>query len=210
MFAAVDGKDEEAVKKMAVIGQEGDKTVGDLSSDEKRSYFLNKVSLAPKSNHEGNADCEMFRQFLSSNSTSLARLDLSPLQPALVFLGVDERSAPDSAKSMPLSKPTDSSTLESHSPHGTPYWALDISKLSELKEKIMKEKEGREFMELRAGDKVIPNDEASIGAEARSLVDWNTRNKVSLELSRYVFNLLRVVADFSGTFSSSVRVALDL
>lgn len=44
----------------------------------------------------------------------------------------------------------------------------------------MKEKEGREFMELRAGDKVIPNDEASIGAEARSLVDWNTRNKVSL------------------------------
>ena len=71
VFAAVDGKDEEAVKKMAVIGQEGDKTVGDLSSDEKRSYFLNKVSLAPKSNHEGNADCEMFRQFLSSNFTSL-------------------------------------------------------------------------------------------------------------------------------------------
>ncbi|GAA5830711.1 hypothetical protein JCM5353_004094 [Sporobolomyces roseus] len=139
VFAAVDGKNEEAVNKMAVIGEEGDKAVGDLSSEEKRSYFLNK--------------------------------------PALVFLGVDERSAPESSKSLPLSKPTDSSTLESHSPHGTPYWALDISKLSDLKEQIMKEKEGREFMELRAGDKVIPNDEASIGAEARSLVDWNTRNK---------------------------------
>lgn len=49
VFAAVDGKNEEAVNKMAVIHEEGDKTVGDLSSEEKRSYFLNKVSLSSSS-----------------------------------------------------------------------------------------------------------------------------------------------------------------
>ncbi|GAA5823467.1 hypothetical protein JCM10212_007164 [Sporobolomyces blumeae] len=98
-------------------------------------------------------------------------------KPALVFLGVDERSAPAAAKSLPVSKPTDGSTLESHSPHGTPYWALDISNLPELKARLEDEDPAREFVELRAGAKEIENHEASIGAEARSLIDWNTRNK---------------------------------
>ncbi|GAA6012636.1 hypothetical protein JCM11491_005463 [Sporobolomyces phaffii] len=146
VFAAVDGKDDAQVAKLAVIGQPGDKTVGDLSHEDARSYFLNK--------------------------------------PALVFLGVDERSAPESSKSLPLSKPTDTSTLETHSPHGVPYWAFDVSKLKEFKAQLLDEKEGREFVELRAGSQVIPNDEASIGAEARSLVDWNTRNKFCPGCSR--------------------------
>ncbi|GAA5835274.1 hypothetical protein JCM3766R1_004739 [Sporobolomyces carnicolor] len=145
VFAGVDGKNEDEVSKLAVLGHAG-KTVGDLSRDEKRNYFLNK--------------------------------------PAVVFLGVDERSAPESSKSLPLSKPTETSTLEQHSPYGTPYWALDVSKLTDLKKTLLAEKEGREFVELRAGSQVIPNDEASIGAEARSLVDWNTRNKFCPGCSR--------------------------
>lgn len=32
-------------------------------------------------------------------------------------------------------------------------------------------------MELRSGAQTMPNEEASIAAEARSLVDWNTRNR---------------------------------
>ncbi|GAA5991743.1 hypothetical protein JCM5350_000592 [Sporobolomyces pararoseus] len=146
VFVGVDGKNEDVVADLAAIGHEGNKTVGELSHDEKRAYFLNK--------------------------------------PALVFLGVDERSAPESSKSLPLSKPTDTSTLESHSPHGVPLWALDISKLSDLKKELLAEKEGREFVELRAGSQVIPNDEASVGAEARSLIDWNTRNKFCPGCSR--------------------------
>lgn len=35
-----------------------------------------------------------------------------------------------------------------------------------------------QFMELRSGAQTMPNEEASIAAEARSLIDWNTRNKV--------------------------------
>lgn len=34
-------------------------------------------------------------------------------------------------------------------------------------------------MELRSGAQTMPNEEASIAAEARSLIDWNTRNRVS-------------------------------
>ena len=37
----------------------------------------------------------------------------------------------------------------------------------------------RQFMELRSGAQTMPNEEASIAAEARSLIDWNTRNRVS-------------------------------
>lgn len=166
VFAGVDGKNEDEVSKLAVLGHAG-KTVGDLSHDEKRNYFLNKVR------HSEGVLCVTCR-----DAHRLAR------QPAVVFLGVDERSAPESSKSLPLSKPTETSTLEQHSPYGTPYWALDVSKLTDLKKTLLAEKEGREFVELRAGSQVIPNDEASIGAEARSLVDWNTRNKVCLSSIR--------------------------
>lgn len=54
-------------------------------------------------------------------------------QPALVFLGVDERSAPEHVKSLPLSKPTTESTLASHSPFGVPYFGLDVTGLDELR-----------------------------------------------------------------------------
>lgn len=42
-------------------------------------------------------------------------------------------------------------------------------------------------MELRSGAQTMPNEEASIAAEARSLVDWNTRNRVSGTLSACEF-----------------------
>jgi NAD+ diphosphatase len=53
-----------------------------------------------------------------------------------VFLGVDERSAPSNAQSLPLSKPTESSTLTSHSPYGIPYFGLDVTNLDELRGKF--------------------------------------------------------------------------
>ncbi|BGP12430.1 NADH pyrophosphatase [Rhodosporidiobolus nylandii] len=141
VFKGVSGKDDSEVDGLALLGVEGKKTVGELSEEEKREYFVN--------------------------------------QPALVFLGVDERSAPQSAQSLPLSKPDDNSTLETHSPYGIPYWALDVSRFKELKEKLLAGGEAgkREFADLRAGSQTMPAEEAAIGAEARSLVDWNTRNK---------------------------------
>ncbi|KPV78091.1 uncharacterized protein RHOBADRAFT_50603 [Rhodotorula graminis WP1] len=141
VFHGIDGKNDADVPKLALLGLEGKKlaksTVGDLTPDEKRHYFLNQCSL--------------------------------------VFLGVDERSAPESAKSLPLSKPDDNSTLETHSPYGVPYWAVDVSSFGDLKSSA--QKDGAKFMELRSGAQTMPNEEASIAAEARSLIDWNTRNK---------------------------------
>ncbi|KAM0756506.1 hypothetical protein T439DRAFT_321210 [Meredithblackwellia eburnea MCA 4105] len=104
-------------------------------------------------------------------------------QPALVFLGVDERSAPDEAKSLPLSKPTDSSTLEQHSPYGVPYWALDTTTLDDLRDKVLKEG-GGEFTDMRAGMSSIPAEQAALAGEGRALVDWNTRNRFCTSCSR--------------------------
>lgn len=97
-------------------------------------------------------------------------------QPALVFLGVDERSAPLSIQSLPLSKPTDESTLESHSPHGVPFWALDTTTLDDLREDVLKSG-GGEFTDMRAGMASISPEQAAIAGEGRALLDWNTRNR---------------------------------
>ncbi|GAA5858823.1 hypothetical protein JCM8547_005002 [Rhodosporidiobolus lusitaniae] len=152
VFKGVDGKKDEEVAGLAVMGMGGQEIgkemVGELTDEEKREYFAN--------------------------------------QPALVFLGVDERSAPESAQSLPLTKPDESSTLETHSPYGIPYWAFDVSQLSKFKAKVLAEGEGREFADLRAGSQTIPPDEAAIGAEARSLVDWNTRNRFCPSCARPV------------------------
>lgn len=98
-----------------------------------------------------------------------------------MFLGVDERSAPLAAKSLPLSKPTDESTLESHSPHGIPYWALDVTSLHELRDKVLKDG-GGEFTDMRAGMASISPEQAAVAGEGRALIDWNTRNRVRFSL----------------------------
>lgn len=98
-------------------------------------------------------------------------------RPAVVFLGVDERSAPASAKSLPLSKPTPDSTLEGHSPYGVPYFALDVSELDGLRNKELGV-EGATFVDMRAGMAAIPNEEAALAGEGRALIDWNKRNVV--------------------------------
>ncbi|SCZ90649.1 BZ3500_MvSof-1268-A1-R1_Chr1-3g02124 [Microbotryum saponariae] len=107
-------------------------------------------------------------------------------RPALVFLGVDERDAPASAKSLPLSKPTEESTLESHSPHGIPYWSLDVSNNAELRESALAQAKGLEFGDLRSGMASIPAPEASIAAQGRAMTDWNTRNVYCPSCSRPV------------------------
>ncbi|KAK4702494.1 hypothetical protein P7C70_g3728, partial [Phenoliferia sp. Uapishka_3] len=129
--------------------------------------------------------------------------------PALVFLGVDERSAPLSAKSLPLSKPTDESTLESHSPYGIPYWALDVTTLDDLRSKVLKDG-GGEFTDMRAGMASISPEQASLAGEGRALVDWNTRNR--LEDARYFTRaeILEVLAAESNPLTKEEVTRFDL
>ncbi|KAI5476634.1 NAD+ diphosphatase [Pseudohyphozyma bogoriensis] len=105
--------------------------------------------------------------------------------PTMVFLGVDERGAPESAKSLPLSKPTSDSTLESHSPYGVPYWALDVSKLPELQKAGLEAAgEGAGFQELRAAMPYLDEPSAAICGEGRALLDWNIRSVYCQACSR--------------------------
>lgn len=99
-------------------------------------------------------------------------------QPALVFLGVDETDAPADKKSMPDQKPDDNTTLESFSPLGVPYWALDVTTLDSIRDKHEDVAAGIEFRDLRAGMSSISAPQAAIAGLGRSLVDWNQRNKV--------------------------------
>lgn len=99
-------------------------------------------------------------------------------------MGVDERSAPLSAQSLPLTKPDANSTLASHSPYGIPYWAIDVTSLTSLREKYEQPGSGFSFVDMRTGMQAIGQEEAAIGGEGRALIDWNTRCKFCQSCSR--------------------------
>lgn len=173
VFRHVDGKNEKALGEVSAFWLADEHTPKPvngvapvLTTEEKRHHFINQVRC--------------------SRLSMIAGMLINPcpcVQPPLVFLGVDERSAPESAKSLPLSKPDDNSSLASHSPYGVPYWALDCSSLESLKSKFLKTGDKFEFVDMRAGMASIPGEEAAIGAEGRALVDWNKRNVVSRRLA---------------------------
>lgn len=68
--------------------------------------------------------------------------------------------------------------------NGTPYFAMDVSDTtSETLEMALKsskttEEGSLEFMESRSASAGFTAFDAAIFAEARSMIDWNTRNKV--------------------------------
>ncbi len=147
VFHGVDGKKEEDVPDMAILGkpqqmQFRKAKVGELSATEKRDYFLNQVRFSGRASLCFEAGRGVGTDICFP--TGLLHLP----QPALVFLGVDERSAPESAKSLPVSKPDENSTLETHSPHGDPYWAIDVSTFKHLKKRIMLEHGGAKVSSL--------------------------------------------------------------
>ncbi len=86
--------------------------------------------------------------------------------PALVFLGIDDR--PDASRS---SVPA---TQDPQQPEGVPYFALDAGK-GEW------EVNGGEWGDARASGSAMSGWEAGVFAQARALLDWNTRNKVRFD-----------------------------
>lgn len=74
---------------------------------------------------------------------------------------------------MPLTTPTGDSTLELHSPHGVPYWAVDVTDLQPLTTKVVRH--GSEFKDMRGVN--LGPEEAALGSQSRALVDWNRRNR---------------------------------
>ncbi|KAI9309615.1 hypothetical protein BJ944DRAFT_63193, partial [Cunninghamella echinulata] len=98
-------------------------------------------------------------QFKSSTDTELD-------YPTLIFLGIDENNKEDNGV-----------------PEGTPYWALDVTlKPSPLDKELSKFHEDFEklpslFSSAMPQAYQLHKKQASILAQARSMMDWHTRNK---------------------------------
>ncbi|WWC63415.1 uncharacterized protein I303_106017 [Kwoniella dejecticola CBS 10117] len=86
-------------------------------------------------------------------------------QPALVFLGIDDREAPTT---------NESSVVDHHNPQGTPYFALDANS-AEWDSLI--DGLGGEWGDARAAGGSMHVWDAGVYAQGRALIDWNVRNK---------------------------------
>ncbi|OCF44027.1 NAD+ diphosphatase [Kwoniella heveanensis CBS 569] len=85
--------------------------------------------------------------------------------PALVFLGIDDRSSPTT---------NESSKVDHLNPTGTPYFALDAG-MNDWEDLLAEV--GGEWGDARASAASMSNWDAGVFAQGRALVDWNTRNK---------------------------------
>lgn len=93
--------------------------------------------------------------------------------PALVFLGIDDRPSSDSPNAVPAK-------VDPHNPQGVPYFAIDVPHtvdVSSLTSSSSSGGAGASFQDARAAASNLSPWEAGIFAEARAMVDWNTRNK---------------------------------
>lgn len=96
--------------------------------------------------------------------------------PPLVFLGTDERSALVTERTLLVRDPAPE--LNKSNP---PVFALDASGLeTAMLESILKGGGGRDFVDARRAATRFGAWEAGLFAQARSMVDWNGRNKVRL------------------------------
>lgn len=106
--------------------------------------------------------------------------------PHVVFLGLHEPSGHGQAlPSSEFSSKTDSDAVVKNI-KGTPYFSVDVAGVAEdVVKKALEEseREGKlEFAEPRSASAAFSMFEAAIFAEARSMLDWNMRNKVRLSV----------------------------
>jgi NAD+ diphosphatase len=101
----------------------------------------------------------------------------------LVFLGLHEpqEDGGHGSGALPTSEFTDADKAVSNI-KGTLYFSLEVSELPQADvENVVASQEGLAFTEPRAAAATLDPFAAAVFAEARSMVDWNTRNKVIKE-----------------------------
>ncbi|KAI0663364.1 NUDIX hydrolase domain-like protein [Cubamyces menziesii] len=104
--------------------------------------------------------------------------------PPIVFLGLHETDA-DSSNALPSSEFSAKTSAETVIANikGTPYFSLDVSDVTSADvDKMLQAAATRaggefDFSEPRAALALFDAFEAALSAEARSMVDWNARNK---------------------------------
>lgn len=92
--------------------------------------------------------------------------------PTVVFLGVKEK---EGAQALPFKGFKSAADLP-----GEPFFALDVSRVPEEEfEQVIPKAEGYDFVEARAAGSFMSFDfDAPVFALARSMLDWNGRNRV--------------------------------
>lgn len=100
--------------------------------------------------------------------------------PTVLFLGLKE---PEGTQALPSSEFRTPQT--SNDIHGAPYFSIDLARLSqtdthEFLKSVAQGGETLTFAEPRSAAASFNMFEAAIFAVARSMIDWNTRNKVRL------------------------------
>ena len=104
----------------------------------------------------------------------------------VVFLGIHEQQSKGSSAALPTSKFSDPEDAVSKL-DGTPYFAMDVAdmdytpeRLQEILKKTTPGQEGKilDWSEPRASMLNLDIFTAAVFASARSLLDWNLRNKV--------------------------------
>ncbi|KAK7692197.1 hypothetical protein QCA50_003821 [Cerrena zonata] len=115
--------------------------------------------------------------------------------PPIVFLGLLEAEGEDALPSSDFSAKADPAALISRI-RGSPYFSLDVSdveqkELDELLQSTVSSREGSksDFYDARPAMKYFSYDDAAIVAEARSMVDWNARNKFCSACGSQVYSL---------------------
>lgn len=99
--------------------------------------------------------------------------------PPIVFLGLDEHQ--QKAEALPSSEFSGNDPqVTAQNFNGTPYFTIDLTNVPEGQVDDLLRDRQFTFSEPRAAMQKMNMDEAGLFAVARSMVDWNARNKVSV------------------------------
>ena len=135
----------------------------------------------------------------SAHSLEAARLH----GPPIVFLGAHEPEGLDITSALPSTEfsASEDPDLLVAKLHGIPYFALDAGNSSEdeLKSLVTDSSEAKigegylEFVEPRSASSNFSFFEAGVFAEARSMLDWNARNRVEFQRMDFITNIMRSI-----------------
>jgi NAD+ diphosphatase len=143
------------------------------------SSWLGSTPIFGQGQHDGSSATT------DGENEALPTLEASRFRGApLVFLGLQEPAGTTGAAALPSSdfsaKSSDASTIASRV-EGTPFFALDVTTLEQdaVDSVIQTLGTETEFGEPRTAMARMDQFEAALFAEARTMVDWNSRNKAS-------------------------------
>lgn len=136
----------------------------------------------------------LFSQGQHAGSTAdpeVASLQASRLHgPPIIFLGLQEENVVHALPSSEFSAKKDVQAVVSNV-HGTPYFSVDVTELEEQSvSEVLRERSDAgsvklEFLDGRAAMASLTQFDSAVFAEAKSLVDWTARNRVSSRVFAY-------------------------